>query len=72
MISGTSGLWMPDAHCGTCCCFSQTFDLCVKCSVSAADTGCFYVCVPRQIVSVAVVIVSDHPDSQHSSVDIRS
>lgn len=72
MISGMSSLQMPKAHCGTHCCFSQTSDLHVKCSISAADAEHFCICVPHQIVSMAVLIILDRSDSQHLSIDIRN
>ena len=54
------------------CCFSQTFDLRVKCSISAADAERFCICVPHQVVSMAVLIILDHSDSQHLSIDTRN
>lgn len=72
MTSATSSLQMPHAHCGTRSCFSQTFGLHLKCSISAADAEHFCSCVSRQIVSMAVLIILDHSDSQHLPIDIRN
>ena len=60
LLSGMSSLQMPNAHCGEHCCFSQTFHLHVKCSVSAADAERCCICVPHQAVSMTVLIVLDH------------